>query len=170
MRARLLLAVLLLPASAAAVDQTVAIGPGFVFSPATVTVSPGDTVTWVWQDGPHSSTSDATSGPETWDSGILGTGATFAHTFQTPGDHPYYCVVHSFPGGTMMNGVVRVIAVTATPTPPGPTATPTVPRPTPTPGPEGAAAIPALSGAGSVFFGLLLAASAILMLSLARPR
>ncbi len=161
MRARLLIAALLLPASAGAVDQTVSIGPGFVFSPSNVTVSPGDTVTWVWQEGPHSSTSEATSGPEVWDSGILGPGANFAHTFQSAGDHPYYCVVHSFPGGTMMNGLVRVVVVTVTPTPPGPTSTV---------GPGGPAPIPTLSGAGSLFFGLLLAAAAILVLSLVRPR
>jgi plastocyanin len=160
-RARLSIAALLMPACAAAADQTVQIGPGFVFSPSTVTVSPGDTVTWVWQEGPHSSTSDATSGPEVWDSGILGQGANFAHTFQSPGDHPYYCIVHSFPGGTMMNGVVRVVAA-ATPTP-------TIPRPTTTQGP-GPVEVPALSPAGSLLFGLLLAAAAVAVLSFARPR
>jgi plastocyanin len=164
LRARLSIAAVLLPACAAAADQTVQIGPGFVFSPSTVTVSPGDTVTWVWQEGPHSSTSNATSGPEVWDSGILGQGANFAHTFQTAGDHPYYCIVHSFPGGTMMNGVVRVVAAatpTATVTPAGPTTTRT---------PGGPVAVPALSGAGSLLLGLLLAAAAVAVLSFARPR
>jgi plastocyanin len=168
LRVRLLIAALLLPLPAAAADQTVAVGPAFVFSPSAVSVSPGDTVTWVWQEGPHSTTSDAASGLEVWDSGILGAGANFAHTFQTPGDHPYYCIVHSFPGGTMMNGVVRVVAVTATPTPPGPTPTPTAPRPTAVP--QEPAPIPALSGVGSLLLGILLAGAAMLVLSLARPR
>lgn len=164
MRVRLLVVAFLLSAGAAAADQTVNVGPGLAFSPTTVNVAPGETVTWVWQASPHSSTSDATSGPEVWNSGVLPTGATFAHTFQTPGDHPYYCLVHSFPGGTAMNGLVRVAAPTATPT-----ATPTVPGPTATPGP-GAAAIPALSGAGRLLLGLALACAALLLLVFARPR
>jgi hypothetical protein len=34
---------------------------------------------------------------------------TFAHTFGTAGSYPYYCAIHSFPGGTNMNGVVNVV-------------------------------------------------------------
>lgn len=165
MRVRLLVPVLLLSASAAAADQTVNIGPGIAFSPATVTVAPGETVTWVWQGAPHSSTSEATSGPEVWDSGVQATGATFAHTFQTPGDHPYYCLVHSFPGGTAMNGLVRVAAPTATPT-----VTPTRPGPTATRSPGGPAAIPTLSVAGRLLLGLALTSAAVLLLAFARPR
>lgn len=120
-------------------DQTVAVGPGFVFSPAIVTVAPGETVTWDFQ-GLHTSTSDAMTGPEVWNSGVLSSG-TFSHTFGTPGTYPYYCAIHSFPGGTMMNGVVQVKGAGATATPTAaatPTPTPTVtgtavpPSPTPT--------------------------------------
>jgi plastocyanin len=160
MRARLLAAALFLCGSTVAADQAVDVGPALSFSPATVTVAPGEAVIWTWQAGPHSTSSEATSGPEVWDSGVLSTGATFSHTFQTPGDYPYYCVVHSFPGGTMMNGLVRVAAA--------PTVTPTVPRPTPTPGPGGAAAIPALSGHGQLLFGLVLAAAALVLLAMKR--
>ena len=162
MRVRLLVLAVLFRAAAAAADQTVDVGPGLAFNPATVTVAPGETVTWIWQDAPHSSTSDATSGPEVWNSGVQATGATFSHTFQTPGDYPYYCLVHSFPGGTFMNGLVRVAQPTATPT-----VTPTRP---PTPLPGGPAAIPSLSGAGRLLLGLALAAAAVLLLSFARPR
>ena len=91
------------------------VGPGLAFSPATVTVAPGETVTWDFQ-GLHTSTSDAMTGPEVWDSGVRSSG-TFSHTFQTPGMYPYYCAVHSFPGGTMMNGVVQVKGAGATATP-----------------------------------------------------
>jgi plastocyanin len=159
-RAGGLLGILLFTARAAA-DQTVSVGPGFVFSPSTVTIAVGETVTWDWQDAPHSSTSDAISGPEVWDSGILSTDATFAHAFQTPGDHPYYCVVHSFPGGTMMNGVVRVVAPTATPTVP--------PGVTPTPGPGEPAPIPALSATARLLLGVGLAAAALLLLVNRKP-
>lgn len=34
----------------------------------------------------------------------------FTHTFNTPGNYPYYCFLHSLPGGTFMNGVVQVAA------------------------------------------------------------
>jgi plastocyanin len=128
--------VLFAAATAAEGDQTVTVGPGLSFSPATVTVAPGETVTWNFQ-GLHTSTSDAMTGPEVWNSGVLSSG-TFSHTFGTPGTYPYYCAIHSFPGGTMMNGVVQVkgAGVTATPTVTATstaTATPTVVPATPTP-------------------------------------
>jgi plastocyanin len=165
LRVRLLVLAALFQAAAAAADQTVDIGPGLAFNPPTVVVAPGEAVTWIWQESPHSSTSDATSGPEVWNSGIRATGATFSHTFQSPGDYPYYCLVHSFPGGTFMNGLVRVAQPTATPT-----VTPTRPGATATRAPVGPAAIPALSGAGRLLLGLALAAAAALLLSFARPR
>jgi plastocyanin len=132
----------LVPCAVFGVDQTVQVGPGMTFSPANVTVAPGETVTWNFNEL-HTSTSDSQIGPETWDSGQLSSG-TFSHTFNTPGTYPYYCFIHSSPGGTLMNGVVTVSGVGATPTPtatftpPGatPTATPTlagVATPTPTP-------------------------------------
>src|SRR5688572_22469111 len=114
-------------------DQTVQVGPGMVFSPSTVTVAPGEAVIWNFNES-HTSTSDATTGPEVWDSGVLSSG-TFSHTFNTPGSYPYYCQLHSFPGGSTMNGIVMVQGGT-TPTatvPPTltatvtPSATPTVP-------------------------------------------
>jgi plastocyanin len=131
MRVRFVLAGLLYCACAAA-DQTVNVGPGLSFSPSSVTVAPGEKVTWVWAGVFHSSTSDSQSGAEVWDSGIIATGQ-FSHTFTTPGTYPYYCQVHSFPGGTIMNGSVQVLGA-ATPTPtatPPPALTPTSPPSTP---------------------------------------
>jgi plastocyanin len=158
----------LVPCAVFGVDQTVQVGPGMTFSPANVTVAPGETVTWNFNEL-HTSTSDSQIGPETWDSGQLSSG-TFSHTFNTPGTYPYYCFIHSSPGGTLMNGVVTVSGVGATPTPtatftpPGatptatptlagvatPTATPTTPAPatpTATPPPPGPSATP-VSGVG----------------------
>ncbi len=108
---------MLFMAAAAAVCATfdVNVGPGLGFTPNSVTIAQGDTVRWVWQGALHSSTSDASTGPEVWNSGLLSTG-TFSHTFATVGDWPYYCSLHSVPGGTAMNGVVHVTAA-ATPTP-----------------------------------------------------
>lgn len=167
MRARILALAGILCAAVAAADQTIAVGPGISFSPSTVSISPGETVTWTWASGslPHSTTSDATTGPEVWDSGVQTTGS-FAHTFNTPGNYAFYCQVHSFAGGTAMNGVVQVAAA-ATPTA---TATPTPPPPPVTPTPGTGATIPALSAAGRVALAAGLALAALLWLAFARPR
>lgn len=68
-----------------------------VFNPQTVTVSPGQTVTWQWQPGAiaHSATSVQAG---KWDSGVRSAPApTFSHTF-TAADamqtFRYYCAVH----------------------------------------------------------------------------
>ena len=88
-RKKALLAALVSALSLAAslrADQTVQVGPGNAFSPAAVTVAPGEAVIWSFQAF-HTATSDATTGPEVWDSGFLSTG-TFSHTFTTPGSYP----------------------------------------------------------------------------------
>lgn len=103
-----------LAGSATAATQTVNVGPGISFSPPLTTVNIGDTVTWNFVSAFHSTTSDSISGPETWDSGVVvSAGTMFSHTFTNSGTYPYYCSVHSFPGGTTMNGVV-IVRATAT--------------------------------------------------------
>lgn len=60
------------------------------FSPATVTVAPGGTVSWVNQsDRDHTVT-----GPG-FDSGLLGGGGRFSHTFPSAGTFTYICELHS---------------------------------------------------------------------------
>ena len=172
--------VTLLDATELRADQTVQVGPGIAFSPSTVTVSPGEAVIWSFQAF-HTSTSDTATGPEVWDSGFRSSGA-FSHTFQTPGTYPFYCQVHSFPGGTAMNGVVQVLGagVTPTSTPIPPTTTPsptaiakTTPTPTPpesaTPVPSGAP-IPALDPRGRMLFALVLALAGVMALLLSGRR
>ena len=152
-------------------DQTVQVGPGTAFSPATVTVAPGEAVNWNFQAF-HTSTSDTAAGPEVWDSGFLSSG-TFSHTFTNPGSYPYYCQVHSVPGGTAMNGVVVVSGLGATPTetPTAPTLTvtptaqPTAPPTTPVGSPS---PIPTLDPARAVLLALLLAGAAALQLAARR--
>lgn len=101
------------PVSAAtfAVD----VGPGLSFNPAAITVAAGDTVTWNFVSPNHTTTSNATTGVDAWDSGVVSPPGSFSHTFVNAGDHPYYCAIHSSPGGTMMNGVVTVTAPPAAP-------------------------------------------------------
>jgi plastocyanin len=164
LRTRTLLAALALSglcAAAFAANQTVNIGPATSFSPSVVTVAPGDTVTWNWLAGGHSTTSDATTGPEVWNSGVLLSG-TFAHTFTTLGTYRYYCVVHGAPGGIGMSGQV-IVAPPPTATP---TATPAIPTATPTPVPP--AAIPDLGPSGRIAFVVLIAAAAVVLARRAR--
>ncbi|HEU5250861.1 MAG TPA: hypothetical protein VFW15_12815 [Thermoanaerobaculia bacterium] len=157
------------PIPVSAADQIVQVGPGFSFSPSMVTVAPGEMVTWQFNEL-HTTTSDTQSGPEFWDSGLLSTGS-FSHTFNTPGTYPYYCALHSFPGGTLMNGVVQVTGAGATPTAsptstpistPTSTPTPTAGAPTATPvGGPGTAGIPDLDAGGRLLLALALAAAGL---------
>lgn len=115
-----------------AATHNVDIGPGMLFNPSTVNAEVGDTVTWTFREPNHTTTSDAVAGPDAWNSGVQAPGATFSHTFVNAGNHPYYCQVHSFPGGTFMNGVIQVAA--APPPPPVPGLTSVNPNVGPTAG------------------------------------
>jgi len=132
-----LIATILCPFAGWAATTSVTVGPGLAFNPSSVTIAPGDTVQWNWIGEFHSSTSNATSGPEFWDSGVQATG-TLSHTFSTVGDWPYYCSLHSSPTGTRMNGVVSVVAPV---TPP-----PTLTSVNPTSGPPAGGTVVTLTG------------------------
>jgi len=85
----------------------------FSFTPANVTVNPGDTVRWVLSVGLHTTTSDPSS-PKMWDSGTLG--APFNLQFvlaDGPGPFTYHCATHPL---TMMGTINQNI-----PPPPPPT-------------------------------------------------
>ena len=75
---------------------------GMAFSPVTLTVAAGTTVTWKNLDGvAHTSTSDT----GVWDTGRMAAGATATTTFRTAGSYPYNCVYHASMG---MRGTVIV--------------------------------------------------------------
>src|SRR5207248_11329068 len=63
----------------------------FQFTPATMQVAQGTTVTWT-NNGPtnHTSTSDTGA----WDSGVLPAGKSFSFKFNTPGTFAYHCAIH----------------------------------------------------------------------------
>jgi plastocyanin len=63
----------------------------FAFSPPTLTVREGETVTWTNDDGVDHTVS-ATD--RSFTSQELGQGATFEFTFTTPGTHTYICAIH----------------------------------------------------------------------------
>jgi plastocyanin len=112
---------------------------GYAYSPASLTVNVGDTVTWTNMDtAPHTVT--VTSGPEKFASANLAKGESFSFTFSKAGTYAYYCAVHPDMKATVtVAGTAPAPAPTPTPTThptpaPTPTATPTThPTPAPTP-------------------------------------
>jgi plastocyanin len=128
---------------------------GFTFSPATVTIHAGDTVTWTYDEKPltllpspgcelpvlqlprspvrcpgHSTTAlDTANGKPLWDSGVhRALGFPFSHTFAQAGTFKYICVIH---GGTHANNPVTrmngVVVVRAASTAQGASAQGTAP-------------------------------------------
>ena len=72
---------------------------GFAFTPATLTVRAGTTVTWINRDEePH--TVAASDG--SFHSPGMGTGASFTHTFSTAGSFDYVCSIHPMMHGTVV--------------------------------------------------------------------
>jgi plastocyanin len=74
----------------------------FAFSPATLTIKAGATVTWMNQDGaPHQIASDP-GAPVAFKSESLANGASFEFTFTQPGTYSYYCTIHPSMKGTII--------------------------------------------------------------------
>ncbi len=71
----------------------------FAFSPATVTVAVGTTVTWTNKDSvAHTVTSDTGA----FDSGNLSPNGTYSYKFTTSGTFPYHCGIHTYMKGTVI--------------------------------------------------------------------
>ena len=72
----------------------------FTFSPATLTVTPGEKVTVVNKD---STTHTVTAtGNKAFDTGDIASGATTTFTApSTDGSYPYICTIHQFMHGTL---------------------------------------------------------------------
>jgi plastocyanin len=63
----------------------------YAFSPSTLTVSAGTTITWTNQDSvSHTITSDSGA----FDSGSIASGNTNSYTINTPGTYSYHCSIH----------------------------------------------------------------------------
>jgi plastocyanin len=91
---------------ALAADHAVAIS-GFSFSPGTITVSVGDSVTWTNSDAQaHTATADNSS----FDTGAISNGSSKSVTFATAGTFAYHCSIH-----TQMTGTVVVEAAATAP-------------------------------------------------------
>jgi plastocyanin len=70
------------------------------FSPASVTVPVGGTVTWTNSDQVEHTVTSMGRGP--LGSATIGTGGTYSYTFTTPGTYMYYCAVHPDMMGTVV--------------------------------------------------------------------
>jgi len=100
------------PTPPPAAAHNVTVGPGGSNSfrdsqsgGSTTTIRAGETVTWTWAAGLHSTTSGTCcTGDGTWNSGTKSSGS-FSHTFPAAGTFPYFCTVH----GSAMTGTVMVM-------------------------------------------------------------
>lgn len=82
----------------------------FAFSPPTLTIVAGESVTWTNADAVVHT---ATSGSGAFDSGDLDPGESFTFTFTTPGTYDYLCTPHP----TMTGSIVVQAASASTPAP-----------------------------------------------------
>jgi plastocyanin len=124
-----------------AADQAVDIA-GFAFSPQSITVNVGDTVTWTNADAQrHSATADDAS----FDTGTIARGASASETFATAGTFGYHCKVHPTMTGTV---VVRAAAGGGATIPPADTL---APAPPPATNGVGAVAALGLAALGGLF-------------------
>ena len=71
----------------------------FTFTPAEITVAPGETVTWINDDGaPHGlEYQDGAKGTD-----LLLPGASFSRQFDRPGTYDYNCSVHPYMTGRVV--------------------------------------------------------------------
>ena len=98
---------------------------GRAFSPATLTIGLGRSVTWLNDDGRDHTVS---ARDQAFDSGIVNPGGTYVRTFASPGTFGYLCLIHP----DMTGAIVVLSASGATPPPaPSPTPPPTPPPPSP---------------------------------------
>jgi plastocyanin len=90
------------PAACSGVQAKITIN-GTSFSPATITVDPGQPVCWTWsQSVAHNVHAD----DDSFTSGAPANQDTFQTTFTAPGSHGYFCQVHGSTTGGMRGTVV----------------------------------------------------------------
>lgn len=94
---------------ALAVNQTVTANSMNTFSPATVTITQGDQVTWNNSGGVHNVHFDDNSYIQP--ASPSGSAWSVSRTFNNTGSFKYYCEIHGGPGGVGMSGTVNVNAL-----------------------------------------------------------
>ena len=98
----------LLAFNSRAADYLVHMTSGWTYSPSSLTVIAGDTVTWVNNDDFFFH--DATSTTGLWTTGVLDTDETATLSFDTPGVYPYR--------DSLISSMTGTITVNAAPPPP----------------------------------------------------
>lgn len=75
----------------------------FEFTPGSLNVPAGTSVTWLNHDSiVHSVTAGAPEAPaDLFDSGLFDQSQTFTFTFADPGQYTYFCTRHNFMRGTI---------------------------------------------------------------------
>ena len=122
------------PSAVRAATHVVSITDG-AFSPATLTIAAGDTVTWRNDDDrPHT----VTAGDGSFDSGNLDPGQTFTMTFASARSVGYVCAYHDDMRAALTVG--SSAAATTVPAPAAPTSAPATSSTAPTASHDGTAA------------------------------
>lgn len=97
----LFLALLYFTASQSNATVRVVTVSAMIFTPASMSVSVGDTVKWVWSNGTHTTTSSAVpSGAAPWSAPLDTLHQTFIYVVSQPGTYSYYCLYHVIYGMT----------------------------------------------------------------------
>lgn len=71
----------------------------YSFSPASISVTVGDTIKWQWLSGSHTTTSTTIpNGAATWDAPLNSSSSTFFYRITVPGTYNYKCTPHELMG------------------------------------------------------------------------
>ncbi|MFZ1128485.1 cupredoxin domain-containing protein [Methanoregula sp.] len=73
----------------------------YSYIPASITVTPGTTVTWTNLDPVDHTVTSVAPSPATLNSPLLHQGDTFQFTFNQTGKYTYLCTIHPFMRGTV---------------------------------------------------------------------
>lgn len=76
---------------------------GMQFKPATLAISPGDSIVWVNKDIVEHTATTPASAKQPFDSRMIKVGESWSLTFKKPGTYDYICTYHP-----TMKGVIRV--------------------------------------------------------------
>lgn len=87
------------PAAQATKGKNVITIQSFAFSPATIKVKPGDSITWTNQDSVGHS---ATANDNSFDTGVIQPGQSKTLTFSKAGTFIYHCSVHPYMQATVI--------------------------------------------------------------------
>ena len=107
----LMLGVVLLPTAPAEAASHAVMIHNYAYSPASLSIAQGDTVTWTNMDTAEHDVV-VTSGPVSFRSPMLSKGESWSYTFTTAGSYGYTCSVHPD-----MRGAVSAKAAAPPPTP-----------------------------------------------------